>query len=98
MARKIAKILSRIIIAILLLLIAVWLLIQTTPVQNWMTKKAANWLAGELKTEVSVKHVNFSLFNKVLVEGVLVKDRSKDTLAYIGRLSGNITDWFFLKE
>lgn len=98
MARKIAKILSRIVLILLLLLIAVWLLIQTSPVQNWLTHKAANWLSGELKTEVSVKHVNLSLFNKVLIEGVLVKDRNKDTLANIGRLKVNITDWFFLKE
>ncbi|RXK61876.1 hypothetical protein ESA94_02340 [Lacibacter luteus] len=98
MARKIAKILSRIVLVLLLLLIAGWLLIQTSPVQNWLTKKAANWLAGELKTEVSVKHVNLSLFNKVSIEGVLVKDRNKDTLANIGKLKANITDWFFLKE
>lgn len=32
------------------------------------------------------------------LEGVLVKDRSKDTLAYIGSAAMNITDWFFLKE
>ncbi|TWI85706.1 uncharacterized protein DUF490 [Lacibacter cauensis] len=82
----------------MLLLIAAWLLIQTSVVQNWLTHKAANWLSGELKTEVSVKHVNLSLFNKVLIEGVLVKDRNKDTLANIGKLKVNITDWFFLKE
>jgi hypothetical protein len=98
LARKIIKILSRITIAFLLLLIAAWLLIQTGPVQNWLTRKAAKWLAGELKTEVSVKHVDFALFNKALIEGVLVKDQSNDTLAYIGRLNTNLTDWFFLKE
>lgn len=77
---------------------AVWLLIQTSPVQNWLTGKAAKWLASELKTEVSVKHVDFALFNKALIEGVLVKDRNKDTLAYIGRFSTNLTDWFFLND
>ncbi len=51
-----------------------------------------------MNTEISVKHVDFSLFNKMLLEGVLVKDRSKDTLAYIGRAGINITDWFFLKD
>ncbi|MBP6687730.1 MAG: hypothetical protein KA160_07710, partial [Lacibacter sp.] len=77
---------------------AVWLLVQTSFVQNWLTRKAANWLAGELKTEVTVKNVDFALFNRVMAEGVLIKDRNKDTLAYIGRLSGNLTDWFFLKD
>jgi hypothetical protein len=98
LARKILKILTRILIVLFLLLVAVWLLIQTSPVQNMLSRKAAKWLAGELKTEVSVKHVDFALFNRALIEGVLVKDRNKDTLAYIGRLTGNLTDWFFLND
>lgn len=98
LARKVLKILSRILLVLLLLLITVWFLIQLTPVQNWLTKKASNWLSNELKTEVSVKHVEFSLFNKVLLEGVLVKDRNKDTLAYIGRAGANVNDWFFLRD
>ncbi len=98
MARKVLKILSRILLVLLLLLITVWFLVQLTPVQNWLSRKAANWLSHELKTEVTVKHVEFSLFNKVLLEGVLVKDRNKDTLAYIGRGGVNVSDWFFLRD
>ena len=92
------KILSRVFITILLLLITVWVLIQFTPVQNWLAKFAAKKLSKDLNTEVTIKHVDFALFNKVLLEGVLVKDRRKDTLAYIGRAGMNITDWFFLKD
>jgi len=98
LARKILKILTRILLVLFLLLVAVWLLVQTSFVQNWLTRKATKWLANELKTEVSVKHVEFALFNKALIEGVLVKDRNKDTLAYIGRLSTNLADWFFLND
>lgn len=98
LARKIIKILTRSLLVLLLLLIAVWLLIQTSPVQNWLVKRAAKSLSANLQTEVTVKHVDFSLFNKMLIEGVLVKDRNKDTLAYIGRAGVHITDWFFFKE
>lgn len=98
MARKIIKILTRTLLVILLFLIAVWVLINLTPVQNWLVKQAARRLSHELNTEVTVKHVDFSLFNKMLLEGVLVKDRQKDTLAYIGRAGVNINDWFFLKD
>ena len=96
--RRIVKILSRILLALLLLLITVWILIQFTPVQNWLVKQTARKLSRELNTEVRVKHVDFSLFNKMLLEGVLVKDRQKDTLLYAGRLGVAITDWFFLKD
>jgi hypothetical protein len=82
----------------LLLLLAIWLLIQLNPVQNWLVKKAAGRLSKELNTEVTVKHVDFSLFNKMHIEGVMLKDRNKDTLIYAGRASVNITDWFFLKD
>lgn len=96
--RRIVKILSRILLTLLLLLITVWILIQFTPVQNWLVKQTARKLSRELNTEVRVKHVDFSLFNKMLLEGVLVKDRQKDTLLYAGRLGVAITDWFFLKD
>lgn len=96
--RRSLKILSRILLILLLLLLTVWILIQLKPVQNYLVKKAASRLSRELNTEVSVKEVDFSLFNKMLLEGVLVKDRSKDTLAYIGSAAMNITDWFFFKK
>jgi hypothetical protein len=96
--RKILKILSRILLTLLLLLITVWVLIQFTPVQNWLVKQTAKKLSAELQTEVTVKHVDFSLFKKMLLEGVLVKDHRKDTLVYIGRAGLNISNWFFLKQ
>jgi len=92
------KILTRVFLALLLLLLTIWVLVQFTPVQNWLVRQASRKLSKELQTEVSIKHVDFSLFNKMLLEGVLVKDRNKDTLAYIGRAGLNISDWFFLKD
>ncbi len=71
---------------------------QTAPVQNWLVHHVSNYLAKELKTTVQVKHVEFGLFNKMLVEGVLIKDRKKDTLLSAELLKVNITDWFFFKD
>lgn len=63
-----------------------------------MVKKAASVLSEKLKTEVSVKHVDIGFFNKLLVEGVMIKDLKKDTLLYAGVVKLNITDWFFLTQ
>jgi hypothetical protein len=82
----------------LLLLISLWLAINYSPFQNFLVKKVAGTLSKELKTKVEVKHVDFSLFNKMLIEGVLVEDRKKDTLLYAGTAKVNITDWFFMKD
>lgn len=79
-------------------IISLWLLIQTAPVQNLLVRQVAHILSSDLETEVTIRHVNFALFNSMLLEGTLVKDQKKDTLLYAGLVRLNITDWFFFKE
>lgn len=67
-------------------------------VQNWIVKKVADNLSQKLHAKVTVKHVDFSLFNKMHIEGVLVEDQKQDTLLYAGTMNVNITDWFFFKD
>ena len=55
-------------------------------------------MSEKLHTKVSVRHVDFSLFDNMLIEGMLVEDLNKDTLLYAGTAKVNITDWFFLKD
>jgi hypothetical protein len=76
----------------------VWLLIQTETVQNWIVQKVAKRLSKDLNTEVKIRHVDFDLFNRMNLEGTLVKDRNKDTLLYADKLKVRITDWFFLQD
>jgi len=75
-----------------------WIAIQLTPVQNWLVGIATKKLSKELQTEVSIKHVSFSFFNKANLEGTFIQDKKKDTLLYAGKLKVSITDWFFLKD
>lgn len=82
-------------IAVILL---AWLSIQTTVVQNWLVGKVTDRLSRELNTTVRVEHVDFALFNKMLLEGTLVTDQHKDTLLYAGAVKVRITDWFFFKD
>lgn len=81
-----------------MLIISVWLLIQTTPVQNFLVRQVARQLSSDLNTTVRIKHVNFALFNSMLLEGTLVEDQKKDTLLYAGTVKVNITDYFFFKD
>ncbi len=74
------------------------ILINTTPVQNWLVKTVTHRLSEDLGTKVAVKHVNFALFNKMNLEGVYIEDRGRDTLLYAGKIMVNITDWFFFKD
>jgi len=81
-----------------LLLLLLSLSVQTAPVQNWLIGKVTKKLSGSLHTEINIRHVDFSLFDKMLLEGTLVKDKNKDTLLYAGQARLMITDWFFLKD
>ncbi|MCC6289172.1 MAG: translocation/assembly module TamB domain-containing protein [Chitinophagaceae bacterium] len=74
-------------------------LINTTFFQNFLVKIAADQLSKNLETQVSVRHVNFALFNTMNLEGVYIQDQNKkDTLLYAGKIKVNITDWFFVKD
>src|SRR5882757_3989008 len=85
-------------ISMALLLGILWGIIHITGVQNWIVAKVTDTLSKNLHTKVVVKHVDFSLFNKMLIEGVLVEDKKHDTLLYAGTAKVNISDWFFLKD
>lgn len=80
------------------LIISAWLLIQTTPVQNFLINQVTRKLSSDLNTRVSIRHVNFALFNSMLLEGTLVHDQHNDTLLYAGAVRVNVTDWFFFKD
>jgi hypothetical protein len=73
-------------------------LVNTTFFQNWIVNKVTIKLSKDLHAKVSIKHVEFDLFNKMRLEGTLVLDKKNDTLLYAKAAKVNITDWFFLKD
>jgi TamB, inner membrane protein subunit of TAM complex len=85
-------------LACLILLILISLSVQTSPVQNWLVGQVTGRLSKGLNTEISIDHVDFSFFDKMLLQQVVVKDKNKDTLLYAGQVVVRITDWFFLKD
>lgn len=92
------KIFLRFIIGFFALLLLVWLLIQLSPVQNYIAGKVASKLSADLKTTVQIGEVNFSLFDKMNLNNTFILDQHKDTLLKAGSLKLRITDWFFLKR
>jgi hypothetical protein len=83
---------------LVLLLVSTWILLHFSPVQTWVVQKVSQRLSEQLKTEISVKKVDFSVFKKIILEGVLIRDQHKDTLLYAGRLSASFNDWFVFKD
>jgi len=79
-------------------LILLVLLLQTDYVQNIIIGEVTKQLSKDLNTEVSIKHVSFSFFDKLDLDGTLIRDNKKDTLLYAGTMKVRVTDWFFLKD
>ncbi len=74
------------------------MLINITPVQNYLVKKAAGVLSAKLKTRVEVAHVRLDFLNHFLIQGVYIEDQHKDTLLYAGELQIRISDWFIFRD
>ncbi len=89
---------GRFILVIIATFFFLLIIVQTSFVQNWAVKIATNKLSKALGTEVRISSVGLSLFDKVNLEGTLIRDKQKDTLLYANQLRLRITDWFFLKD
>jgi len=96
--KRLLKILRISFLALIACLIFLILALQTDYVQNKIIGWVTHRLSKELKTEVSIQHIRFSFFNRVNLEGALIRDRKQDTLLYAGQLKLRMTDWFFLKD
>jgi hypothetical protein len=96
--KRFQKITLKILGATSLLLLLLWGIIQTKPVQNrlvsWATQKASS-ITG---TEIRIGSVDFSLFNRFYLNDILVRDKKQDTLLFAGAVKLSITDWFFFKD
>ncbi len=80
------------------IIIFFWVTFQVTFVQNWIVSSVSTKLSENLKAKVSIQHIDYSFFDKMNLQGLLVEDQHKDTLVYAGSVRVNITDWFFLKD
>ena len=85
-------------LSLLILVAALYIFIRTPYGQNWIARQVTNRLSKNLHTKVTVQHVDFSLFNRMHLQGLMVEDQKGDTLLYAGDARVRITDWFFFKK
>jgi len=57
-----------------------------------------NRLSKDLNSKITIKHVSFSFFDKMNLEGVLIEDQKNDTLLSAAVMQVRVTDWFFFKD
>ncbi len=75
---------------ILSLPVAAFFLIQSSRVQTYLTTVATEKISERLNAEFHVGRVSISLFNRVILEDIYIKDQMEDTLMKAGRMSATV--------
>jgi hypothetical protein len=96
--KRFFRISGSILAVILLLLMVLWVLIQTPFIQKKTAQYAAYRLEKILGTRVEVEGMELGLLNRFSLEKVMVFDRQGDTLLSAGRLKLAVTDWFIWQD
>jgi len=66
--------------------------IRTSTVQTYLAQKAAGFFSKELNTTIKIDKVAIVFLDRVALDGVLVLDQQKDTLAYIHTLYATLDE------
>ncbi|HCY41079.1 MAG TPA: hypothetical protein DHV48_06945 [Prolixibacteraceae bacterium] len=61
-------------------------------------QKLAGHFSQQFNTNISIKGVSISFFNKIVLEDVLVKDQKDDSLLYVHELAAQISHFSFKKK
>ncbi len=96
--KKALKILFIFFLSIIGLVVLISVLVNVTPVQNFLVRRVSHTLSKQLHTKVEVQHVNFRLFNRFIIDGAYVADLKGDTLLYAKELAINVTNFFFFRD
>ena len=81
-----------------MLIVLAGVLLNTTPVQNFIARQTTAWLSKKLKSKVTIEQVRIDFLNHVALKGLYIEDNAHDTLLYAGEARIRITDWFFFKD
>jgi len=69
-------------LSLLVLILVLWILVQTTFFQTFIIHRVAQRLSKNLQTTVSIKKINLELFDKMDMQDLLILDHQKDTLVF----------------
>jgi hypothetical protein len=73
-----------------LILLLVAILIQVPAIQNKIVHYATSYVSDKTHTKVEIKHISISFPKSIVIEGLFLEDKQKDTLLYAGKSKVNI--------
>ncbi len=87
---RIGRVLAWVVASLIFLVILLFILIQTSFVQNFARKKVVSYLENKLKTKVEIGKLDIKFPTALSLQNVFFEDQSKDTLLYGGELKVDI--------
>ena len=88
--KKIFKVSLWVIISFVLLFTTIALLIQIPAIQNRIVDFATSYISNKTHTKVEIKNISISFPKSIVIEGLYLEDKKKDTLLYAGQTKVNI--------
>jgi len=90
-SRKWARIVRRIVLALIGFILLVLLVFQIPAVQTWAARQAIHYLSQKLNTEVSIDRISLLFLNRFDLQHFYLEDYAGDTLLYSRSLKVNLT-------
>jgi translocation and assembly module TamB len=88
--QRVARVLLKIVLFLLLFGVVLFLLLLTPPVQRFATNRLENYLEKKLQTRVEIGRIGIGLPRLFVAEDIYIEDRTHDTLVAGGRIKANI--------
>src|SRR4249919_265010 len=92
-ARRISRIILKLIIIFLFLVVVILFLLQTSFVQNFGRKKIQAYLESKLHTKVIVGDLSVDFPKNIVLKNIYVEDQHRDTLLSAGNLNLDVNLW-----
>ncbi|MCX7862115.1 MAG: translocation/assembly module TamB [Bacteroidales bacterium] len=80
------------------LLLSIFIIFKSPPVQTFITHIIANKLSEKLKTNIKIGSVDFSFFKTFIFHNIYIEDQMGDTLLFIRRLNIDIDNFSLSKK
>lgn len=75
---------------LLLILLVLYGLIHVPKVQHYLVEKTTSFLSNKLQTKVKIQGIDIDPFKTVVLKGVYIEDRKKDTLLYAEKMKADL--------
>ncbi|MDR1130375.1 MAG: translocation/assembly module TamB [Prevotellaceae bacterium] len=88
--KKWKRIISLVLVILLIIVLLPPIVVSMPFVQTFIVGKISDKLSEQLHTNIRIKSVNITFFNRVRLNGIYVEDTNRDTLMYVSRLDALI--------